>query len=287
LYEVIKYPAGEIQTRLTAAGLEAAKKADSFEIIANPIPDIIELGQLNDALQGVKPFFESSLYLPYLPYGRADRRFQEGDCLGLKVFGDFISTMGFTAIWSYDIHNPDAADEFISDGVANLTPDSNDEDDQIMPCLRKMAKETRIHLRKMAKETRIHLRKSACLLAPDKGAAARYDLEQYGLPVLQGEKVRDPKTGKLSGFHIDPAIKNYRLALIVDDICDGGGTFIGLAQEIRKVKPNIILGLFVSHGIFSKGKNILFREFDYLFASDETFNGTGSANGLYFKTGRE
>lgn len=43
-----------------------------------------------------------------------------------------------------------------------------------------------------------------------------------------------------------------RIALIVDDICDGGGTFIGLAEELKRKNAGKIY-LAVSHGIFSKG----------------------------------
>lgn len=47
-------------------------------------------------------------------------------------------------------------------------------------------------------------------------------------------KVRDPKTGQLSGFKIEnPEVieKNVNLPFVViDDLCDGGGTFKGIAQ---------------------------------------------------------
>jgi hypothetical protein len=46
LYEVIKYPAGEIQVRLTPAGIAACDGKEEYVITANPIPDIIELAQL-------------------------------------------------------------------------------------------------------------------------------------------------------------------------------------------------------------------------------------------------
>jgi ribose-phosphate pyrophosphokinase len=38
----------------------------------------------------------------------------------------------------------------------------------------------------------------------------------------------------------------------VDDICDGGGTFIGLAALLKSHNAGHIV-LIVSHGIFSKG----------------------------------
>src|ERR1700733_6590562 len=86
LYEVIKYPAGELQVRLTDAGILAAVKAQSYTIEANPIPDVIELAQLAEALNSVHYFYKRIVYLPYLPFSRADRRFQTGDTFALKVF---------------------------------------------------------------------------------------------------------------------------------------------------------------------------------------------------------
>ena len=74
LYRVIHYPAGEIQVRLTPAGLKACRGGDCYEIICNPIPDLIELAQLKDALDFVgvvdgngDGWYEKHLFLPYSP----------------------------------------------------------------------------------------------------------------------------------------------------------------------------------------------------------------------------
>jgi len=40
--------------------------------------------------------------------------------------------------------------------------------------------------------------------------------------------------------------------MIVDDICDGGATFILLAKELYAAGAKEV-NLFVTHGIFSKG----------------------------------
>ena len=55
------------------------------------------------------------------------------------------------------------------------------------------------------------------------------------LPILIGEKKRDPKTGTLSGFHIDERVKDFDAALIVDDICDGGGS----ARNVNETRHDI------------------------------------------------
>lgn len=52
--------------------------------------------------------------------------------------------------------------------------------------------------------------------------------------------------------------------LIVDDICDGGATFLKIAKEL----PNTNLYLYVTHGIFSKGLGDLSRYFIKIFSTD-------------------
>jgi len=53
----------------------------------------------------------------------------------------------------------------------------------------------------------------------------------------------------------------------VDDICDGGGTFIGLAKALKQKNAGNLY-LAVSHGIFSKGFNELNKHFTKIFTTD-------------------
>ena len=49
--------------------------------------------------------------------------------------------------------------------------------------------------------------------------------------------------------------------IVVDDICDGGGTFIGLAK-LLKGRGAIKCTLAVTHGLFTKGFDKLADHFD-------------------------
>jgi ribose-phosphate pyrophosphokinase len=109
------------------------------------------------------------------------------------------------------------------------------------------------------------------LVAPDKGATAKVaalaNLLQHRW--IQGDKVRDPKTGALSGFSVDDdgkSIEGCHL-VVVDDICDGGGTFIGLGEELNKLKPKS-MDLYVTHGIFSKGYDKLLEIYTTIHTTD-------------------
>ena len=116
------------------------------------------------------------------------------------------------------------------------------------------------------------------VIAPDKGATQRVQMvaEEWGVPVIQCEKIREQATGKLSGFRagILPGIGRY---LMVDDICDGGGTFIGLAEQFRKttVGGASVIDLYTTHGIYSKGFRPLTDAFERIITTNSfSFYGT-------------
>lgn len=96
------------------------------------------------------------------------------------------------------------------------------------------------------------------IIAPDEGATKRAISFQTAFyprtEFVQCMKKRDPVTGALSGYHMSPLPRPGRY-IIVDDICDGGGTFNLLAAEYAKdpIADQSPLELFVSHGLFSKG----------------------------------
>ena len=66
------------------------------------------------------------------------------------------------------------------------------------------------------------------------------------------------------GFGCEDIPEGY--FLLVDDICDGGGTFIGLANECFPSWADY--DLYVTHGIFSKGTDILFDAFVNVITTD-------------------
>ena len=259
LYQSFRYPAGEVQVRLTEQAMKAYAESDGYEIYIHHVPDMTELLLLVDALNSIKFPAIRRLYLYYLPYGRADRRFVDGDSLGLRMFFYMLSLMQFNYIETFDAHNPTAAYQFANEFDIYFVNKPTDTDgfDEFGRYL------------KFIKDCNPNL--EIAIISPDIGASKRYSLDRYNLPVLQAGKTRDSKTGKLSGFYIEDKIKKFDVGLIIDDICDGGGTFIGLAEEIRKHNPKIKLGLFVSHGIFSKGIQLLNQVFDWVFASQYSF----------------
>ncbi len=119
----------------------------------------------------------------------------------------------------------------------------------------------------------------AVVVIPDAGAAKKAYEWATGenRQIVQALKVRDPKTGKLSGFKViaekagttGPNAEDWTLGdlydkdiVIVDDICDAGGTFLGLGKILKEDYRVKSMTLAVTHGLFTKGTEALKGMFD-------------------------
>lgn len=178
--------------------------------------------------------FECSIDLvcPFLPYGRQDKEVGNQATFALKTFKEILYNAGITRIETFDAHSK-------SDMIY--------ESDDVL----KKVKDFHRHVADMF----VH----DVICFPDKGAAERYKYS-FSIDEFQHvffDKVRDQSTGEIVGLKLvgnsDLSGKNI---LIVDDICDGGMTFIKVAEALKAFNPNQI-DLAVSHGLFSKGKQVL------------------------------
>lgn len=105
-----------------------------------------------------------------------------------------------------------------------------------------------------------------CIIAPDAGASDRCNLlaAHLGIPVFHAWKKRDPVTGQITGFGVQTGIDSGWNVLVYDDICDGAGTFLGLAD----ILPTALCDLFVTHGFFTKGTVELKKRFRNVTCTD-------------------
>jgi ribose-phosphate pyrophosphokinase len=118
------------------------------------------------------------------------------------------------------------------------------------------------------------------IVSPDAGAAkkAHAVARHCGLPQVVASKVRDTRTGEITSTELqDPALVSGRAALIVDDICDGGRTFVELAGVLRTAGATHVY-LYVTHGIFSKGFGVFRGLIDGIYTTD-SFSGSLHGNG--------
>ena len=103
------------------------------------------------------------------------------------------------------------------------------------------------------------------MVLPDAGAKERYDFQYVGT-ALTCSKIRDLTTGKILEIKIDnPEAISDKPLLILDDLCDGGGTFCGIAKAFNALNiPKERLNIAVTHMVNSKGIKNLSENFNHV-----------------------
>jgi len=183
------------------------------------------------------------LLLPYFPAARQDRVAVIGEALSVKVYADVLNSVGFDSIMILDPHS-----EVTPALLENVRVVSNHK--FVAQCLKGMT--------------------DYMLISPDGGALKKaYRLSKHldGQPIVECSKHRDVKTGNLSGFAAYTDNLQGKTCVIVDDICDGGGTFLGLADELKRKNAGDIY-LIITHGIFSNSFDKLRQKFKKIYSTN-------------------
>ena len=184
------------------------------------------------------------LFIPYFPAARQDRVMVPGEPLSVKIYADIINALQLNKVTVFDPHS------------------------EVTPALLNNCDVISNHL--FIGKVITHIGSDLKLISPDGGALKKiYKTSTHlgGMEVIECSKSRDVKTGNLSGFKVYHEDLNGADCLIVDDICDGGGTFIGLAEALKKKNAGNIY-LAVSHGIFSHGFDELKASIKTIFTTD-------------------
>lgn len=231
-YNQIMFPDGQVH--FTISPTKYLVDSDDVRITTRLVHalDFIELLLVKEVLdhQGVKAV---DLFITYMSGARMDRRIDCDQPFTLKVFAKLVSDAGFNKVVVLDPHSD----------VTTALLDAH----AVYPI------GVLKHLLSLPE-----YQHDTVIVAPDAGAIKRVDtmLAAVGssLPIVQGLKHRDTRTGELTGFSMMGDVANKR-CLIIDDICDGGGTFVGLAEVLTQHEASTV-DLFVTHGIFSKGKRL-------------------------------
>ncbi|MFD2907561.1 ribose-phosphate diphosphokinase [Flavobacterium ardleyense] len=186
----------------------------------------------------------SNLVIPYFPSARQDRVMVKGEPLSVKVYADIINNLNFKKVLVLDAHS------------------------EVTPALLNNCEAIPNH--NFIKEVLAKIDTNVKLISPDGGALKKiYKVSEFlgGVEVVECSKSRNVKTGKLTGFKVYYDDLGGEDCLIVDDICDGGGTFIGLANELKNKNAGKLY-LAVTHGIFSKGFEELEKYFTHIYTTD-------------------
>lgn len=205
---------------------------DAFRPFVNTIlwkfdgeAEFMHLAQLVDLVR-IRSIGRLDLIIPFLPYARQDKDISNEATFALKTFTRLLNSLSIDMIVCVDPHSGASFE------IENL----------------------HVTYPKAEVSEAIEQTRSDLVCYPDRGAFEKY-WHEYRFPYMHAEKTRDQLSGHITGNELFGDPKDKRI-LIVDDICDGGMTFILLTKKLLEAGA-VSVSLFVSHGIFSKGIQVL------------------------------
>jgi ribose-phosphate pyrophosphokinase len=268
-FQISKFPDGQQSVTIT----DCRQVLDLSQIAGHPVTIKSRLNSFKDleliicttqALRELR-IKEIHLYVPYFVGARSDRKFSQGSTNYLKnVICPIINSQKFETVSVIDPHS-----------------------DVLEACLNNYVKEDNHRLVKFALpliDNKDGAQQRVVLVSPDAGAYKKiFDVAQkFGIEnVVTASKHRDIQTGKITHTEIpnlpgstgDSNSANDGMKyVIVDDICDGGRTFIELAKAIKKERMSAKIYLIVTHGIFSAGLKELNQHFEGIFTTNSYSN---------------
>ncbi len=238
LFKTMVFPDGQPHIKIDVASASKLNRQEPLRVlarIASPA-DVLMVLFVKNALDYLE-FERVQLGVAYLMAARMDRVMLDGEPFSLKVIADMLNQAGFSRIDIFDPHS-----EVATAVIERAYSVSN----------HAFVKDA------LADYFNKHQDASFCLVSPDAGALKKiHKLAQFlGVEqVVECMKERDVKTGALTHFKTAADHLDGQTCFIIDDICDGGGTFAGTAKMLRE-KGAAKVVLVVSHGIFSKGISI-------------------------------
>lgn len=212
LINFTQFPNGE--TKLNEESVQAA--IESYNTVSFKYEndgDLIKLMFLKKYLDSctIEGFMGVDLKVYYMPYSRMDRS-ENGSAFTLKYVTQFINDLMFNQVILIEPHS-------------DVTPALIDGAESIL------VNEQLITI--VMNEVQFDLAEDY-LVYPDAGAQKRY-AKFFDGNVVVAHKERDFQTGYIKKLDLigAPYPKEKRKAIIVDDLCSKGGTFILTAQALK------------------------------------------------------
>jgi phosphoribosylpyrophosphate synthetase len=169
-----------------------------------------------------------SIYIPYLPYARADRVFEDGQVnqLSWAMQQVVAKDIQFT-FYVEDLHST------VEVGYRNELYNRTQ-----LQCLLETVQGNELNI--------------DGVIAPDKGAVpkAKEIANHFKVPLFIATKERNPETGKIMAIEAPEGLEAGKTYLVPDDIGDGMGTVAALTSKMPVSSKKII---YLTHGIFSNG----------------------------------
>lgn len=248
-YKISKFPDGQQSITISSFLVESNK--DSIVQLSSRMNSFRDIELIICANQILKEMGveKVELYVPYFLGGRSDRKFGEGQTNYLKnVICPIINSQRFSKVIVMDAHS-----------------------DVLEACLDNLKKIDNIRLVDFALSEIKGRSSQTVLISPDAGALKKiFDVaKEFNITnVTTASKVRDIISGNIIRTELPIMdLVDIEDIIIIDDICDGGRTFIELAKVIR-LQTDKPIHLVITHGIFSAGFGELEKHFDSIFTTD-------------------
>lgn len=210
--------------------------------------DQMGLVMLTNAVRIACPVAEIHCLMPFTPYGRQDAPFCPGQANAMKAWADVVNNLNFKTVTTMDPH---------SIAISHI--------DRCVPVdVLDILEIT------LASDLNFQLATDGyTLVSPDAGAnkKAHAIAKKFGkTEIIRADKSRDLATGNILETIVYGDVDGED-CVIIDDICDGGMTFIKLAEKLKEKGAGKIT-LFVTHGIFSKGLSVFEGLIDDIFTTE-------------------
>ena len=249
LSAAITFSGGEEHIHLKTKPLQSHTRVDIYARLDSS-KAIIQLIMVTDAIRRMYNNIDKdiviNLWMPYIPYARQDRVCDSGDAFSLHTFCGIINNMKYGRVYVADSHS------YVATALLERCIETY-QFELAYPMVQFIT-------HRMPESDRPNYK---YVVAPDEGSSKKAKLFARELRVYHNEEIIEVQALKLRdkvGKIIDTQVlhDNFEGAdvLMVDDICDGGGTFNALADVLLKLNAGRI-GLYVTHGIFSRGIQVL------------------------------
>lgn len=234
LIDIIKFPDGHQHLRLKRPASQYLFRHVTVSI--KSFDDLFLLAQFRELLPHI-----DILYINYLLAARCDRKFSDGEALDLKIVTNFINGLKFRQVIVLKPHSDVSL--ALLDNATSRTKTS----ELFIACL---------ELNRLA---------SYSIISPDAGASKWIEKELGRTDIIQCSKDRDILSGEIKGIKIPEQPREN--CIIVDDLCDGGATFINIAKQLKSIGVANVY-LVVNHGIFSKGFDVFTGLVDKIYCTN-------------------
>jgi ribose-phosphate pyrophosphokinase len=239
------FPGGEIQVRVPAmphwfeGDIAVVARLQSAEAI-------IQLDILSEIINRchVRHTGQKTLVIPYFPYARQDRVMARNEGFSLKRIAATIGSLGFDKVQVCDPHS-------------DVTP----------ALIERCEVFEQLSFLRQITDT---LGTKAVVVCPDAGAVKKAQKAAifYRRELIIAAKNRNVLSGEITGISLqNPEQVNGMECLVVDDLVDGGRTFIELAKILRQAGAHRI-GLYTTHGIYSNGLDVFDGLIDEFYTTD-------------------